>query len=84
MRCEILWACFVRAKITVQAEFCPRHRRGGFPPRTKRSRIVSTTRSLRFLIDGNIGRQLAIREAVYADARFWCDGVEQENGQGLR
>jgi hypothetical protein len=69
MRCEILWACFVRAKITVQAEFL-RDVDGAVATATQASQVASIDAVVRFLIDGNIGRQLALAKR-YADARFW-------------
>jgi hypothetical protein len=69
MRCEILWACFVRAKITVQAEFL-RDIDGAVATATQASLAASIDAVVRFLIDGNIGRQLTLAKR-YADARFW-------------
>ncbi len=69
LRCEILWACFVRAKITVQAEFC-RDVDGAHATANQASQIASADPVVRFLIDGNIGRQLLLAKR-YGDARFW-------------
>jgi hypothetical protein len=69
MRCEILWACFVRAKITVQAELY-RDVDGALATATQASQIASVDPIVRFLIDGTIGRQLLLAKR-YQDARFW-------------
>ncbi len=69
LRCESLWACFVRARITVQAEFC-RDIDGALATATQASEIASVDPIVRFLIDGTIGRQLLLAKR-YQDARFW-------------
>jgi len=69
LRCEVLWAAFVRTKITVQAEYC-REVDGALATATEASDLASTDPVVRFLIDGTIGRQLVLAKR-YQDARFW-------------
>jgi hypothetical protein len=69
LRCETLWACFIRSKITVQAEFCC-DVDAALATASGASQIASTDPAVRFLIDGAIGRQLLLARR-YADARFW-------------
>lgn len=69
LRCEVLWAAFIRAKITVQAEYC-RDFDGALATAMEASNLASVDPVVRFLIDGTIGRQLLLAKR-YQEARFW-------------
>jgi hypothetical protein len=69
LRCEVLWAAFIRAKVTVQGEYL-RDVDGALATATEASNLASVDPIVRFLIDGTIGRQLLLAKR-YQDARFW-------------
>jgi hypothetical protein len=69
LRCEILWAAFIRAKITVQGE-CLRDVDGALATAIEASNIASVNPVAHFLIDGTIGRQLVLAKR-YQEAKFW-------------
>ena len=81
LRCEIFWACFVRAKITVQAEFL-RDVDGAVATAMQASQAASIDAVVRLLIDGNIGRQLVLAKR-YADARFWLGRAVQRKAESV-
>jgi hypothetical protein len=81
LRCEILWACFVRAKIIVQAEFC-RDVDGALATATQAAQIAPIDPIVRFLIDGTIGRQLLLAKR-YQDARFWLRRAVERRAEAV-
>ena len=77
LRCEVLWAAFVRAKITIQGESL-RDVNRALATANEASHRASVDPIVRFLIAGTIGRQLLLARR-YQDARFWLKrAVEQK------
>lgn len=81
MRCEILWACFVRAKIIVQAEYC-RDYDGAVATAMRASELASVDPVVHFLIDGTIGRQLLLAKRS-PDARFWLRRAVERKAESV-
>src|SRR5207237_421180 len=78
---EVLWASFIRAKITVQTEFCS-DVDGAIVTAKQASQIAATDPIVRFLIEGNIGRQLLFAKR-YADARIWLRRAVERNADAV-